>query len=72
MDTNIARELYNIMDALTALKIDLDCDPQVSGETLVLTADKARDACHALATASASLKQLVAVLGDEGAHLPRH
>ena len=72
METNIGRELYNIMDALIALKIDLDCDPYVSGETLVLTADKARDACHALETASASLKQLVAALGDEGGLLPKH
>ncbi|PWT87376.1 MAG: hypothetical protein C5B56_10510 [Proteobacteria bacterium] len=72
MDTNIGRELYNIMDALIALKIDLDCDPHVPGEALVLSADKARDACQALETASASLKQLVAALGDDGSLLPRH
>lgn len=64
MDTDIGRELYNIMDALVALKIDLDCDPHVPGETLVLSADKARDACEALESASASLKQLVAALDD--------
>jgi hypothetical protein len=72
MDTDIGRELYNIMDALIALKIDLDCDPHISGDTLVLSAEKARDACQALETASASLKQLVAALGDDSGLLPRH
>jgi hypothetical protein len=71
MNTNIGRELYNIMDALIALKIDLSCDPHVSGETLVLSADKARDACEALASASASIKQLVTALG-EGGVMSRH
>ena len=65
MDTDIGRELNNIMDALVALKIDLDCDPHVSGETLVLSANKARDACEALESASASIRLLVAAL-DEG------
>jgi hypothetical protein len=64
MDTDIGRELYNIMDALVALKIDLDCDPHVPGDTLILSADKARDACEALESASASLRQLVAALDD--------
>lgn len=64
MDTDIARELSNIMDALAALKIDLDCDPHVSGETLVLSANKARDACEALESASASIRQLVAALDE--------
>ena len=64
MDNNIGRELYNIMDALVALKIDLDCDPHIPGETLVLSADKARDACEALESASASIRQLVAALDE--------
>jgi len=64
MDTDIGRELNNIMDALAALKIDLDCDPHISGETLVLSANKARDACEALESASASIRQLVAALDE--------
>jgi hypothetical protein len=72
MDTDIGRELYNIMDALAALKIDLDCDPHISGETLVLSANKARDACEALASASASIRQLVATLDDRETGHPRH
>jgi len=72
MDTNIGKELYNIMDALVALKVDLDCDPHIPGETLVLSAEKARDACQALASASDSIKQLVAALGHDGGLLPKH
>ena len=56
MDPNIGRELYKIVDALVALKIDLKCDPHIPGEVLVLSADKARDACEAIETASVSLK----------------
>ena len=72
MDNNIGRELYNIMDALVALKIDLDCDPHIPGETLVLSADKARDACEALESASASIRQLVAALDDRAGGTARH
>ena len=62
MDTNIGKELYKIMDALVALKVDLKCDPCIPGEILVLSADKARDACEALESASASIKHLAAAL----------
>lgn len=73
METNIRKELYNIMDALVALKVDLSCDPYIPGETLVLSADKARDACEALEAASTSIKHLAAALdgGDVG-DAPRH
>ena len=73
MEPNIGRELYRVMDALVALKCDLSCDPYIPGERLVLSADKARDACEALETASASIKQLAAALnggeiGDASKH----
>ena len=71
MDRKIDRNLYKVMDALVALKVDLSCDPHVPGETLVLSADKARDACEALETASASIKDLVSDLGGAG-DKPRH
>src|SRR6185369_15192033 len=48
MEPDIGKELYKIMDALVALKIDLECDPQVAGDMLVLSAEKARSACEAL------------------------
>jgi hypothetical protein len=73
MNANIGRELYNIMDALVALRIDLKCDPYIPGEVLVLSAEKARDACEALDSASTSIKLLAAALeGGEAAGLGRH
>src|SRR5258708_32170088 len=73
MDPNIGKELYKIMDALVVLKIDLKCDPHIPGQTLVLSADKARDACEALETASASIKNLAAALnGSQGGKAPPH
>ena len=73
MEPDIGRELYKVMDALVALKVDLSCDPHVPGEMLVLSAEKARDACEAIETASASLKHLAVALnggglGDESRH----
>src|SRR5216117_3986854 len=66
MEPNIGRELYRVMDALVALKVELSCDPHVPDETLVLSAEKARDACEALETASASIKHLAAALNGGG------
>jgi len=73
MEPDIGRELYKVMDALVALKIDLSCDPHIPGEALVLSAEKARDACEALETTSESIKHLAAALdgggvGDESRH----
>jgi hypothetical protein len=62
MEPDIGKELYKVMDALAALKCDLSCDPHLPGETLVLSAEKSRDACDALETASASIKELAAAL----------
>ena len=73
MEPNIRRELYKVMDALVALKVDLSCDPYIPGETLVLSADKSRDACDALQVASTSLQELaVALDSDEAGDAPRH
>ena len=73
MDPDIGRELYKVMDALVALKVQLSCDPHLAGETLVLSAETSRDACDALDTASAAIKYLAAVLsggvaGDASKH----
>ena len=73
MQTDIGKELYRIMDALVALKIDLQCDPQLAGDALVLSAEKARNACDALDSASVSLKRLVAAFGENlGGVSPLH
>jgi hypothetical protein len=73
MEPDIRRELYKVMDALVALRIDLSCDPHIPGEALVLSAEKARDACEALESASASIKHVAAALngggvGDDSRH----
>ena len=73
MDPDLGKELYKVMDALAALKCDLSCDPHLPGETLVLSAEKSRDACDALEAASAAIKHLAAELnggvpGDTSTH----
>jgi hypothetical protein len=68
MEREVSRELYNVMDALAALKLDLECEPAIPGDVLVLSAAKSRDACAALASAMTSIKKLASVLGGE----PRH
>jgi hypothetical protein len=73
MEPAIGKELYKVMDALVALKVDLSCDPHIPGESLVLSASKSRDACDALKVATESIKRLAAALdGDESGHRPRH
>ena len=63
MESKISYELYNIMDALAAIKMDLRCESYISGEPVVLSPAQARGACKALETASAS----VPVPGKAGA-----
>ena len=65
MDPSIGKELYKLMDALVALKMDLTCDPHLPGEALVLSAARARDACEALHIATTSIKNLAAALNGE-------
>lgn len=62
MEQALSRELYNVMDALAALKIDLECEPHIPGDTLVLSASKSRDACAALVSATASIRKLADML----------
>jgi hypothetical protein len=70
---NVGAELYKIMDALVALKVDLSCDPYIPGETLVLSADKSRDACEALEAAFESVKKIASALnGGEDGGFPAH
>jgi hypothetical protein len=66
MEPDIGRELYKVMDALVALKVELSCDPHIPGEALVLSAEKARDACEALESASESIKHVAAALNGGG------
>ena len=62
MELGVSRELYKVMNALAALKIDLECEPHIPGDALVLSATKSRDACAALASAMTAMKKLVPML----------
>ena len=68
MELGVSKELYKVMDALAALKIDLECEPHIPGDALVLSATTSRDACAALVSAMTAIKKLVAMLDGE----PRH
>ncbi len=59
MNTNVGKMLYDIMDALVALRMDLKCDPRIGGEILVLSAERARAACEALDAASSSIRHIL-------------
>ena len=72
MEPDVKEELYKVMDALAALKIDLSCDPRLPGESLVLSASKARDACEALHSATISIKQVAAALNGVSGEKPAH
>jgi hypothetical protein len=68
MELGVSKELYNVMDTLAALKIDLECEPQIPGEALVLSATRSRDACGGLVSAMTSIKKLAAMLDGERRH----
>jgi hypothetical protein len=68
MKLGVSKELYKVMDALAALKIDLECEPHIPGDALVLSATRSRDACAALASAMTSIKKLAGMLDGEPQH----
>ena len=68
MELAVSKELYKVMDALAALKLDLECEPAIPGDVLVLSAAKSRDACAALASAMTSIKKLASMLDGESRH----
>ena len=72
MNTNVGKQLYDIMDALVALRVDLKCDPHISGETLVLSAERARAACEALDAASSTIRHILAMEDGDPSRGCRH
>ena len=68
MDLEVSKELYKVMDALAALKIDLECEPHLPGDAMVLSATRSRDACAALVSAMTAIKKLAAMLDGERRH----
>jgi hypothetical protein len=65
MELGVSKELYKVMDALAVLKIDLECEPHLPGDAMVLSATRSRDACAALVSAMTAIKKLAAMLDGE-------
>ena len=59
-------EVCRILDSLAVLGADLKCSDDVSNDTLVLTAQKTRNACAALAEAVSALKQILQISVEAG------
>ena len=50
-----AAEVCKVLDALSALAVDLSCHCEVPPDTLILSAKKTRDACSAIDEGVAAL-----------------
>lgn len=67
-----ADEAGKVLDALSALSLELACHCDVSPDELVLQAQQLRDACEAIDDAVASLKRILALADAHGASLSGH
>jgi hypothetical protein len=56
-----AAEVCKILDALAALAVDLSCDCDVPPDTLILSAQKTRDACIAIEESVAALRTILQI-----------
>ena len=56
-----AAEVCKVLDALSALALDLSCHCDVPPDTLILSAKKTRDACAALEEAVAALREILEI-----------
>ena len=56
-----ATEVCKVLDALAALAVDLTCDCDVPPDTMILSAQKTRDACVAIEEAVVALRNILEV-----------
>jgi len=56
-----AAEVCKVLDALEALAVDLTCDCEVPPDTLILSAQKARDACAAIEEGVTALRKILQI-----------
>jgi hypothetical protein len=56
-----AVEVSKVLDALTALSVDLSCHCEVPPNTLILSAQKTRDACAAIDEAVSALRSILQI-----------
>ena len=59
--TATAVEVCKVLDSLSALAVDLSCDCEVAPETLILSAQKARDACAAIEEGVTALRSILQI-----------
>lgn len=56
-----ATEVCKVLDALAALGVDLMCDCDVPPDTMILSAQKTRDACAAIEEAVTALRNILRI-----------
>ncbi|MEO8506462.1 MAG: hypothetical protein ABI593_02405 [Betaproteobacteria bacterium] len=61
-----AIEVCKVLDALMVLSADLQCADDVPADTLVLSAQRSRNACIALSEAVTALKQILHIAVEAG------
>lgn len=61
-----AAEVSKVLDALAALAVDLSCDCEVPPDTLILSAQKTRDACTAIEEGVSALRKILEISVEAG------
>ena len=64
-----AIEVCRILDALTALSVDIACHDDIPAVQLVLSAEKVRASCEAISDAVSSLKRILQITEAHGGGL---
>ena len=59
--TPTAAEVCKVLDALAALAVDLSCDCDVPPDTLIMSAQKTRDACAAIEQSVSALRHILEI-----------
>ena len=69
--TATAVEVCKVLDSLAALAADLSCDCEVPSDTLILSAQKTRDACAAIEEGVAALRSILQIsIANGGGPIP--
>jgi hypothetical protein len=61
-----AAEVSNVLDTLEALAADLSCHCEVPPDTLILSAQRTRDACAAIEGGVAAMRRILQISVDAG------
>ena len=61
-----AAQVSKVLDALEALAVDLSCDCEVPPDTLILSAQRTRDACSAIDESVGALRKILQISVNAG------